>query len=167
MNKTARSFLVTTAIVVGTLYAGAWRADADFIQTNLVSDIPGLATITDPLLINPWGISHSATSPFWTSNQGTNTSTLYAVTANNAVTQVTAVNANGLKKHSALIGSIGPTPASKVDFSPIARPTESRVTASFAGRWTVAKSRRATCATSLAREPCGSSILTATTRVDA
>ena len=50
MNKTARSFLVTTAIVVGTLYAGAWRADADFIQTNLVSDIPGLATITEPNL---------------------------------------------------------------------------------------------------------------------
>jgi hypothetical protein len=43
MNKSARFFLVTTAIVVGTLYAGAWRAEADFIQTNLVSDIPGLA----------------------------------------------------------------------------------------------------------------------------
>jgi hypothetical protein len=95
MNKTARFFLVTTAIVIGTQYAGARRADADFIQTNLVSDIQGLATITDPLLINPWGISHSATSPFWTSNQGTSTATLYAVTANNNVTQVTAVNANG------------------------------------------------------------------------
>jgi hypothetical protein len=37
MRKTARFFLVTTAIVVGILYAGARRADADFIQTNLVS----------------------------------------------------------------------------------------------------------------------------------
>jgi len=80
MNKTARSFLVTTAIVVGTLYAGAWRADADFIQTNLVSDIPGLAALTDPELHNPWGISHTSTSPIWVSNQGTNTSTLYQVT---------------------------------------------------------------------------------------
>src|SRR5215831_5874352 len=80
MNKTARFFLVTTAIVVGTLYAGAWRADADFIQTNLVSDIPGLAALTDPELHNPWGISHTATSPIWVSNQGTNTSTLYQVT---------------------------------------------------------------------------------------
>jgi uncharacterized protein (TIGR03118 family) len=88
MNKSARRLLVTTAIAVGTLYAGAWRAEADFIQTNLVSDIPGLATITDPELHNPWGISHNATSPFWVSNQGTNTATLYGVTAGNDVTKV-------------------------------------------------------------------------------
>src|SRR5262249_50569957 len=80
MHKSARLSLMTTAILVGTLYAATWRAEADFIQTNLVSDIPGLATITDPSLVNPWGSSHSATSPFWISNQGTNTSTLYNVT---------------------------------------------------------------------------------------
>jgi uncharacterized protein (TIGR03118 family) len=56
-------------------------ASAIFFQTNLVSDIPGLAVITDPNLKNPWGISHSATSPFWVSDQGTNLSTLYSVTA--------------------------------------------------------------------------------------
>src|SRR5438874_3729054 len=103
-------FLVTTAIVIGTQYAGARRANADFIQTNLVSDIQGLATITDPLLINPWGISHSATSPFWTSNQGTSTATLYAVTANNNVTQVTAVNANGFVSiPPGVVGAVGST----------------------------------------------------------
>jgi uncharacterized protein (TIGR03118 family) len=80
MNKSARFSLVTTAIAVGSLYAGAWRAEADFIQTNLVSDIPGLAAITDPSLVNPWGSSQLPTSPFWISNQGTNTATLYAVT---------------------------------------------------------------------------------------
>ena len=48
MNKSARKLLVTTAIAIGTLYAGVWRAEADYLQTNLVSDIPGLATITDP-----------------------------------------------------------------------------------------------------------------------
>jgi hypothetical protein len=94
MNKSApfKRLLVTTAIAVGTLYAGTWRAEADFIQTNLVSDIPGLAAITDPELHNPWGMSHNATSPFWTSNQGTNTATLFAVTAGNDVMKVTAVN---------------------------------------------------------------------------
>ena len=56
-----------------------------------MSDIPGLATITDPALVNPWGISQSPTSPFWTSNQGTNTSTLYAVTGG---TNVVKVNVN-------------------------------------------------------------------------
>jgi uncharacterized protein (TIGR03118 family) len=70
-------------------------ASADYTQTNLVSNIPGLAAITDPLLVNPWGISRSPTSPFWTSNQGTNSSTLYAVTGSTNVSQVLSVNANG------------------------------------------------------------------------
>ena len=51
-----------------------------YLQTNLVSDVPGLAQITDSSLVNPWGVSFSPTSPFWVSNQGTNTSTLYSVT---------------------------------------------------------------------------------------
>lgn len=48
-----------------------------FSQTNLVSSVPGLAPVTDANLRNPWGMSFSATSPFWVSNQATNTSTLY------------------------------------------------------------------------------------------
>ena len=51
-----------------------------YLQTNLVSDIPGLAQVTDSNLVNPWGVSFGPTSPFWVSNQGTSTSTLYAVT---------------------------------------------------------------------------------------
>src|SRR5215469_11943478 len=58
----------------------AWSAGAaDFVQTNLVSDISGLAEVTDPNLSNPWGVSNSTTSPFWVSNQKTNTATIYAV----------------------------------------------------------------------------------------
>src|SRR5215813_1987067 len=60
---------------------------ADLTQTNLVSDIPGLAKITDPQLVNPWGVSHSPTSPFWISNQGKNTATLYNVTDETTVTK--------------------------------------------------------------------------------
>ena len=62
--------------------------DAKLVQTNLVSDIPKLARITDPELHNPWGVSHSATSPFWVSNQGTNTATLYMVTDETTVSKV-------------------------------------------------------------------------------
>src|SRR5260370_38270716 len=51
-----------------------------YLQTNLVSDISGLAQITDSNLVNPRGVSVSDTSPFWVSNQQTNTTTLYAVT---------------------------------------------------------------------------------------
>src|SRR4051812_35173589 len=45
-------------------------------QTNLLSDIPGLAPVLDPLLVNPWGITLTASSPFWVANNGTSTSQL-------------------------------------------------------------------------------------------
>ena len=48
-----------------------------YLQTNLVSDVPGLAANTDPNLKNPWGVSFFPTSPFWVSNQGSGNSTLY------------------------------------------------------------------------------------------
>src|ERR1035441_5800415 len=48
-----------------------------YSQTNLVSDIPGEALITDPSLVNPWGMSDSATSPWWISDNGTGVSTIY------------------------------------------------------------------------------------------
>ena len=51
-----------------------------YVQTNLVSNIPGLDAIVDPHLVNPWGVSFNPGSPFWVSNQGTHSSTLYAVT---------------------------------------------------------------------------------------
>jgi uncharacterized protein (TIGR03118 family) len=57
------------------------RADTLYQQTNLVSDVPGLAQVTDPNLVNPWGVSFSATSPWWVSDAGANVSTLYAVTS--------------------------------------------------------------------------------------
>jgi uncharacterized protein (TIGR03118 family) len=49
----------------------------DVLQTNLVSDLPGVAAVTDPNLVNPWGISESATSPFWISDNNAGVSTLY------------------------------------------------------------------------------------------
>ena len=52
---------------------------AIYVQTNLVSDIPGLATLTDPNLMNPWGVSFLPSSPFWISDQHTNLATLYSV----------------------------------------------------------------------------------------
>ena len=97
MNKSARFSLLTTTIVVGALCAGTWRAAADtYVQTDLVSDLTGVgADITDSALVNPWGVSHSATSTFWISNQGTNTATLYSVTGSaTSSTNVSKVNIN-------------------------------------------------------------------------
>jgi uncharacterized protein (TIGR03118 family) len=52
-----------------------------FTVTNLVSDdqSANAAQITDAALVNPWGISFSATSPFWVSDNGTGVATLYSV----------------------------------------------------------------------------------------
>ena len=70
--------LLVTVLSAGIVSVGVLRADAGaFVQTDLVSDVPGLATVTDPQLVNAWGVSHSSTSPIWVSNQGQNTATLY------------------------------------------------------------------------------------------
>jgi uncharacterized protein (TIGR03118 family) len=49
----------------------------EFVQSNLVSDVAGMAATQDKLLVNPWGVSFGAGSPFWVANNGTGTSTLY------------------------------------------------------------------------------------------
>lgn len=46
-------------------------------QTNLVSDVPGLAAHTDPDLVNAWGVARSATSPWWVNDNGTGKATVY------------------------------------------------------------------------------------------
>ena len=48
-----------------------------YSQSNLVSDLPGVANHTDPNLVNPWGLTFSATSPIWVSDNGSGLSTLY------------------------------------------------------------------------------------------
>jgi uncharacterized protein (TIGR03118 family) len=46
-------------------------------QTNLVSDVPGMAPVTDPNLINPWGLSRSNGSPWWISDNNSGFTSLY------------------------------------------------------------------------------------------
>jgi hypothetical protein len=48
-----------------------------YTQTNLVSNMSGVAPVTDPQLINPWGLSRGSGSPWWVSDQATGFSTLY------------------------------------------------------------------------------------------
>src|SRR5687767_411261 len=50
---------------------------ASYVQTNLVSNQPGVAELTDPVVVNAWGISFGPTTPFWLSDNGTGLSTLY------------------------------------------------------------------------------------------
>lgn len=69
--------LTCASLLLGLCVAGTAFAQHRYEQTNLVSDMPGAANNTDPNLVNAWGISFSATSPFWISDNGTGVSTLY------------------------------------------------------------------------------------------
>ena len=81
-TRLAIALITVSALVIVGAPSTATRTSAAtreaFHQTNLVSDQPGVALITDPNLVNPWGISMSPTSPFWVANNGTGTATLYA-----------------------------------------------------------------------------------------
>lgn len=72
-----------------TLLCFANTSKADFVTvTNLVTNDQAVnsAQITDTFLKNPWGISHSASSPFWVSDNGTGVTTLYQVNPSTNVT---------------------------------------------------------------------------------
>jgi uncharacterized protein (TIGR03118 family) len=70
---------LVTALVALAPVAGAAAAQPGnaYHQTNLVSDLPGMAQLTDPDLVNPWGMSAGPMTPIWVSDNGTDKATLY------------------------------------------------------------------------------------------
>lgn len=48
-----------------------------YLAADLVSDQPGVAPLTDPNLVNAWGIAVNPTGAFWVSSEGADRSTLY------------------------------------------------------------------------------------------
>jgi uncharacterized protein (TIGR03118 family) len=85
-----RSTLATALVAVFISYLGTPAAvkAGGYVETDLVADVNPLidqngiehkATIVDPLLVNPWGIAESPTSPFWVSDNGKGVATLYVV----------------------------------------------------------------------------------------
>ena len=69
-----RAILAVAFFVPASVFAAGANV---YIQHNLVSDVAGQADVTDPNLLDPWGVSFSATSPFWVSNKNKGNSTLY------------------------------------------------------------------------------------------
>lgn len=51
-----------------------------FIETPLISDGSTPAAMTDPNLLNPWGISYGPTAPFWISDNATGLTSINSVT---------------------------------------------------------------------------------------
>jgi uncharacterized protein (TIGR03118 family) len=90
MNKTAvRDYtrwvgVASVAVLSLVTSAPAQQAQANapvntqhYLQTNLVSNLPGKAPVHDPNLVNPWGLTRGTGSPWWISDNGTGLSTLY------------------------------------------------------------------------------------------
>ncbi len=73
------SFRVILAAVFGIILTPVvFASSIGFVQTNLASDQPGVAPVTDPNLVNAWGIAASSSSPFWIGANGSGTSVLYS-----------------------------------------------------------------------------------------
>jgi uncharacterized protein (TIGR03118 family) len=85
---TAMSAGVCMALVLG-IVAPA-QAGQTFSVTNLITNDQGLnpAQITDPNLVNPWGVSFGPTTPLWVSNEGRGVSSLYTITTSDQVSIV-------------------------------------------------------------------------------
>lgn len=56
-----RALLSAAHDVTGHAHVAAKKPESGYQQTNLVSDIGGVAQITDSNLVNPWGIAFSST----------------------------------------------------------------------------------------------------------
>jgi uncharacterized protein (TIGR03118 family) len=70
--------MLLLAALPGAAFAKANSGSQSFYQqTNLVSDIAGVALFKDTNLVNPWGLSHPPTGPWWISDNGTGLTTLY------------------------------------------------------------------------------------------
>src|SRR6266404_4882481 len=80
----SRAFVAATSaafalsiVAAPALAAGEQAATRTFVQTNLVSDVPGLAVHTDPNLRNPWQTSTGPGLPIWVSDNASGVTTLY------------------------------------------------------------------------------------------
>lgn len=71
--------VVTAAGVVSAATAPAVASghQTEFKRLNLVADQRGKAAITDPSLVNAWGMSHGPNTPLWVSDNGADVATLY------------------------------------------------------------------------------------------
>jgi uncharacterized protein (TIGR03118 family) len=76
-----RRVLIALALVLGVAIVAVSPLRAaepnSYTVTPLVSDQPGVAPVTDPNLVNAWGLASGPTTPWWVADNETSVSTLY------------------------------------------------------------------------------------------
>ena len=107
----AATYIVTAANSAGSTTFGlslkvAPPAASAYSQTNLVSNGAVAGTKVDTHLVNPWGLALSATSPAWTANNVTQSSTVYDGTGTLLPTVVNIpAGANGAANPTGIVAS--------------------------------------------------------------
>ena len=81
-----RTAVALVLIAMSVFFSTDARGQNAFYQTNLVSDLVGMAQNLDTNLVNPWGIATSSSSPFWINDNGTGLSTVYKTSGQLALT---------------------------------------------------------------------------------
>jgi uncharacterized protein (TIGR03118 family) len=92
-----RAALLAAVIVAGLAAAVPTQAGPpgnSYTVTPLVSDNPSLAPTTDPNVHNAWGLTRSATSPWWLSDNGTDMTSVY--TGAGVLVKIGGLNAQGV-----------------------------------------------------------------------
>ena len=89
---TEMSVAVGMAVVLGIVVPA--QAGPTFSVTNLITNnqSDNQAQITDPNLVNPWGVSFGPKTPLWVSNEGTGLASLYNISTSDQVSIVTNPN---------------------------------------------------------------------------
>src|SRR5690349_22169194 len=73
----ARSQRVRAPLMIERL-ENRWLLSSGLVETALVSDIPGAAPHSDPVVVNPWGFTETAGGQFLLSDNGSGTAALFA-----------------------------------------------------------------------------------------
>ncbi len=67
--------IILAAVMASGAITSAQTEATGYKQTNLISDIAGLARYRERTLVNPWGMASGPVGPYWIANQGTDTLT--------------------------------------------------------------------------------------------
>ncbi len=92
--KPVHLFLNSVLLLTLTIVAKGQTPPDVYRVVNLVSNVAGVAAVTDPNLVDAWGISNPG-SPFWVSDHVSGLSTVYAATGIASATVVTIPSATG------------------------------------------------------------------------
>ncbi len=77
LHRVLSSALLVSALAPAVFAQQATVAPTQYAQANLVSNVAGVAPVTDPNLVNAWGLSRATNGAWWVSDNGTGLSTLY------------------------------------------------------------------------------------------